>query len=41
MTMKMNRWNVNDCGPNLTISEDGHEVEHAGPRGKIFYKILK
>jgi hypothetical protein len=33
--MKNNKWNDGDYGPKLTIFEDGLEVKHTGPYGKI------
>ena len=33
--MKKNKWNEEDCGPKLSITEDGLTVKHFGPEGKI------
>lgn len=39
--MKGNKWNKDDCGSKLAISEDGLSLKHnIGPSGK-FYKIKK
>jgi len=32
--MKENKFDKRNCGPKLTISENGLEVKHSGPDGK-------